>query len=72
MDAKAVKITYGLATDRVGAWIKAYKSTDESPRGEEGSVNGNPVEVREGGGVFVKVQVGVDEIFCKENCVLSF
>jgi hypothetical protein len=52
--------------------MKAYKSTEESPSGEEGSVNGNPVEVKEGGGVFVNVQVGVDDTFCKESCVLSF
>ena len=51
--------------------MKAYKSMEERPRGKEGLVNGKAVEVRAGGGVFVKVKVGVGVgPFCKESCAL--
>lgn len=51
--------------------MKAYRSTVERSRGKEGLVNGVPVEVKAGGGVFVKVQVGVAESpLCKESRVL--
>jgi hypothetical protein len=72
IDANAVRITYGLATGRVGACINVYRSTEESPREDDGLVNGNPVEVREGSGVFVKVQVAVAEspFWMASCCVL--
>ena len=51
--------------------MKEYNWSAEEPKGEEGLVNGNPVEVREGSGEGVRVVVGVDVgALCKASSAL--
>ena len=68
-EPKAISVTYGLETGPVGAWMNAYKSSEEAAKREAGFVSGELVEVSKGSGVEVAVSVGVEvEAACKTSC----
>jgi hypothetical protein len=57
VDPNAIRVTYGLETGPVGAWMKAYRSSVETR--EPGFVKEEAVEVSTGSGVEVNVGLEV-------------
>ena len=67
-DPNAIRVTYGLETGPLGAWMKAYNLSERAA----GFVSTNPVEVRKGTGVEVEVKVGVEvDAACRTSCDFS-